>query len=93
MVSSKQIKHKTHSDKFPLTLHSTGQYCKKIRGENSIILATIKSKHCNAYLDSQETRVISGEIKARQSHDQQSDHLRHKGTSILDENVRVVNYI
>ena len=23
---------KTRSDKFPLTLHPTGQYCKKIRG-------------------------------------------------------------
>jgi len=27
------IKRKTHSDKFPLTLHPTGQYCKKIRGK------------------------------------------------------------
>jgi len=24
---------KTRSDKFPLTLHKTGQYCKKIRGK------------------------------------------------------------
>ena len=24
---------KTRSDKFPLTLHSTGQYCKKIKGK------------------------------------------------------------
>jgi integrase len=26
-------KRKTRSDKFPLTLHSTGQYCKKIKGK------------------------------------------------------------
>ncbi|MDI6449942.1 hypothetical protein [Anaerobaca lacustris] len=25
-------KNRTRSDKFPLTLHRTGQYCKKIRG-------------------------------------------------------------
>ena len=24
---------RTHSDRFPLTLHKTGQYCKKIRGK------------------------------------------------------------
>ena len=28
-----QIKRKIRSDKFPLTLHKTGQYCKKIRGK------------------------------------------------------------
>lgn len=32
MVKS-QSKRKTRSDKFPLTLHPTGQYCKKIRGK------------------------------------------------------------
>jgi len=26
-------KRKTRSDKFPLILHKTGQYCKKIRGK------------------------------------------------------------
>jgi hypothetical protein len=26
-------KRRTRSDKFPLTLHSTGQYCKKIKGK------------------------------------------------------------
>ena len=29
----KNIKRKTRSDKFPLTFHSSGQYCKKIRGK------------------------------------------------------------
>ncbi len=28
----KSLIRKTRSDKFPLTLHVTGQYCKKIRG-------------------------------------------------------------
>ncbi len=32
MVKSKP-KRKTRSDKFPLTLHKTGQYCKKIKGK------------------------------------------------------------
>jgi hypothetical protein len=27
------MKRKTRSDKFPLTLHTTGQYCKKIKGK------------------------------------------------------------
>ncbi len=29
----KPVKRKTRSDKFPLTRHSTGQYCKKIKGK------------------------------------------------------------
>ena len=30
---AKESKRKARSDKFPLTLHATGQYCKKIRGK------------------------------------------------------------
>ncbi|MBN1972223.1 MAG: hypothetical protein JW787_01190 [Sedimentisphaerales bacterium] len=29
----KTLSRKTRSDKFPLTLHPTGQYCKKIQGK------------------------------------------------------------
>jgi hypothetical protein len=29
----KTLKRKTRSDKFPLTFHTTGQYCKKIKGK------------------------------------------------------------
>jgi YHS domain-containing protein len=29
----KTLKRKTRSDKFPLTLHTTGQYCKKVKGK------------------------------------------------------------
>ena len=33
MAFTTKTKLKTRSDKFPLTLHATGQYCKKIRGK------------------------------------------------------------
>ena len=32
-MNRSKTKRKTRSDKFPLTLHSTGQYCKKIKGK------------------------------------------------------------
>ncbi len=32
IIAKKRSKRKTRSDKFPLTLHTTGQYCKKVRG-------------------------------------------------------------
>ncbi|HBG29000.1 MAG: hypothetical protein A2Y10_14745 [Planctomycetes bacterium GWF2_41_51] len=32
-MNNTQSKRKNRSDKFPLTLHKTGQYCKKIRGK------------------------------------------------------------
>jgi len=32
-MAKSNTKRKTRSDKFPLTLHKTGQYCKKIRGK------------------------------------------------------------
>ena len=32
-MAKSNSKRKTHSDKFPLTLHPTGQYCKKIKGK------------------------------------------------------------
>jgi hypothetical protein len=32
-MNKSKTKRKTRSDKFPLTLHSTGQYCKKIKGK------------------------------------------------------------
>lgn len=86
---------KTRSDKFPLTLHKTGQYCKKIKGKIYYFgtdkksayqkyLEQIPSLHlnqrdcnapetdisvknlCNQYLDYQESRASSGEIKLRQ---------------------------
>jgi hypothetical protein len=32
-MAKSNSKRKTRSDKFPLTLHKTGQYCKRIRGK------------------------------------------------------------
>ena len=33
MSTRQTLKRKTRSDKFPLTLHPTGQYCKKVKGK------------------------------------------------------------
>jgi len=32
-MAKSSSKRKTRSDKFPLTLHKTGQFCKKIKGK------------------------------------------------------------
>ena len=32
-MAKSNSKRKTRSDKFPLTLHKTGQFCKKIKGK------------------------------------------------------------
>src|SRR4030043_2076377 len=42
-------KRKTRSDKFPLTLHPTGQYCKKIKGKIRYF-GTDKKKALEKYL-------------------------------------------
>ena len=97
--SNNKKSRKTRSDKFPLTLHKTGQYCKKIKGkiyyfgadkklayqkylEQASCLHLSNDKKpisnsgislktmCNLYLDHQESRVDSGEIKQRQLYDQ-----------------------
>ena len=43
-------KRKTRSDKFPLTLHKTGQYCKKIKGKLHYF-GTDKKTALNRYLE------------------------------------------
>ena len=48
-VKSEQVR-KTHSDKFPLTLHKAGQYCKKIKGELHYF-GTDKNAALNRYLE------------------------------------------
>jgi hypothetical protein len=45
----KDSKRKTRSDKFPLTLHRTGQYCKKIKGKIHYF-GTDKKKALEKYL-------------------------------------------
>jgi YHS domain-containing protein len=49
MAKSKS-KRKTRSDKFPLTLHKTGQFCKKIRGK-LYYFGTDKQKALQRYLE------------------------------------------
>jgi len=46
----KTLKRKTRSDKFPLTLHPTGQYCKKIKGKIHYF-GSNKQKALQKYLD------------------------------------------
>ena len=45
-----KTKRKTRSDKFPLTLHSTGQYCKKIKGK-MYYFGSDKKQALERYLD------------------------------------------
>ncbi|MCD6392916.1 MAG: hypothetical protein J7M40_05365 [Planctomycetes bacterium] len=49
MAKSKP-KRKTRSDKFPLTLHNTGQFCKKINGK-LYYFGTDKQKALQRYLE------------------------------------------
>ena len=51
-------KRKTRSDKFPLTLHPTGQYCKKIKGK-LYYFGSDKKKAIQRYLD-QATDLHAG---------------------------------
>jgi YHS domain-containing protein len=46
----KTLKRKTRSDKFPLTLHPTGQYCKKIKGK-IYYFSSDKKEALQKYLD------------------------------------------
>ena len=55
----KTLKRKTRSDKFPLTLHSTGQYCKKIQGK-IFYFGSDKKDALQRYLD-QATYLHGGQ--------------------------------
>jgi len=46
----KALKRKTRSDKFPLTLHPTGQYCKKVKGK-MYYFGSDKKEALQRYLD------------------------------------------
>jgi len=95
MQKNNKKSRKTRSDKFPLTLHKTGQYCKKVKGKiyyfgtdkkmalqryynqaaflhaGKAINLKLKSEAlslkivCNLYLDHQELRATTKEIKQR----------------------------
>ncbi|OHB74597.1 MAG: hypothetical protein A2Z25_16435 [Planctomycetes bacterium RBG_16_55_9] len=49
-MAKNDSKRKTRSDKFPLTLHKTGQYCKKIKGK-LYYFGTDKQTALNRYLE------------------------------------------
>lgn len=66
-----QNKRKTRSDKFPLTLHKTGQYCKKIRGK-IYYFGTDRHQAYQRYLD-QATYLHSG--KANPQNQNENDIL------------------
>ena len=49
-MAKSNSKRKTRSDKFPLTLHPTGQYCKKIKGK-LYYFGSAKKKALENYLE------------------------------------------
>jgi 2'-5' RNA ligase len=51
-------KRKTRSDKFPLTLHKTGQFCKKIRGK-IYYFGTDKKEALSRYLRQADYFLVS----------------------------------
>ena len=57
-MAKSNSKRKTRSDKFPLTLHSTGQYCKKIKGKLHYF-GSDRRKALNRYLE-QATDLHAG---------------------------------
>ena len=61
----KDRRRKTRSDKFPLTLHPTGQYCKKISGKIHY-LGTNKGQTLERYLE-QATYLHGGQHFAQKA--------------------------
>jgi len=64
MAKSKS-KRKTRSDKFPLTLHKMGQFCKKIKGK-LYYFGTDKQKALQQYLE-QATYLHAGKAPTPRS--------------------------
>jgi len=58
-MEKSKSKRKTRSDKFPLTLHKTGQYCKKIKGK-LYYFGTNKQQSLKRYLE-QASYLHAGE--------------------------------
>jgi integrase len=93
----KTINRKTRSDKFPLTLHPTGQYCKKIRGK-IYYFGTDKKEALRNYLD-QATFLHGQEISLQESADgnmtlkQLYDmYLKYQHTKLMANNLSVRHY-
>ena len=62
-MAKSNSKRKTRSDKFPLTLHPTGQFCKKIRGK-LYYFGTNKKEALQRYLDEAAYLQTGSSIKA-----------------------------
>ena len=66
-TKSSPKKRKTRSDKFPLTLHPTGQFCKKIKGK-LYYFGTDKTKALHRYLE-EATCLHAGRCQMRKLQD------------------------
>jgi len=64
-MAKSNSKRKTRSDKFPLTLHPTGQYCKKIKGK-LYYFGTDKQQALQRYIE-QAAYLHSGKISKHNS--------------------------
>lgn len=67
MLKADNKKRKTRSDKFPLTLHPTGQFCKKIRGK-LYYFGTDKKLALQRYLE-QAAYLYSGKARPHEKKD------------------------
>lgn len=61
-MTKSHTKRKTRSDKFPLTLHLTGQYCKKIKGK-LYYFGSDKKLALQRYLEQAVQKQILGQIR------------------------------
>jgi len=64
-MAKPNFKRKTRSDKFSLTLHKTGQYCKKIRGK-LYYFGTDEQQALQRYLE-QATFLHAGKLSKPKS--------------------------
>jgi hypothetical protein len=91
------LNRKTRSDKFPLTLHPTGQYCKKIRGkiyyigcdkkevlQNYLDQATFLQGHDNGV-----QKITDGDMTISQLCDM---YLKYQHTKLIANNLSIRHY-
>ena len=84
MLKSNKKSRKTRSGKFPLTLHKTGQYCKKIKGK-LFYFGVDKKKALQSYLE-QASYLHSG--KPPVNNDTKSVSIKTLANRYLDEFTR-----
>ena len=82
MSKSNKKSRKTRSDKLPLTLHPTGQYCKKIKGK-LYYFGTDKKQALQRYLE--DAAILhSGKVVTRGS-EKESISLKHLCNLYLEQ--------